>query len=99
MIDTRVNVSRPDGRPEAYDIPVGRTARCVMCSLEGHETRLKRGKVVLCSPIDTADGEAHLVCVEKHVPANIVIFDPVTGLCRDKSGQNTWREDKSVRMN
>jgi hypothetical protein len=93
MTDTRVNVSRPDGRPEAYDVPKNFAASCAMCVEEGHTAKLGYGKLVMCSPIDSSDGQAHLVCVEKHTPANIVIFDPATGLCRDKTGQNVWRED------
>jgi hypothetical protein len=91
--DPRVNVSRPDGRPEAYDLPPEvPDAPCEVCVQEGHTARLPRGKVVIASPIDTSDGQAHCVCIEKHVPDNIVIFDPATGLCRDKSGENVWKE-------
>lgn len=91
MSDPRVMITRPDGRPEAYDIPMA-DAPCEMCIQEGHGHPYPRGKVVLASPIDTNDGQVHTVCVEKHVPDNIVIYDPQSGLCRDKSGQNVWRE-------
>ncbi len=91
--DPRVNVSRPDGRPEAYDLPPHiEESVCEVCCQEGHTARFPRGKVVMASPIDTSDGHLHFVCVEKHVPDNIVIFDPKTGLCRDKTGQNVWKE-------
>lgn len=86
-IDTRVNVSRPDGRPEAYMPPAearisGGTWSCVLC-LPGirHQWR----EVVLCSPIDSSDGQAHIVC-RGHLPDDIVIFDPVTNKTYDKSG-------------
>lgn len=92
-IDPRVMVTRPDGRPEAYDLPANiAEMECEVCMQEGHPAKHPRGKVVMASPIDTSDGHVHFVCVEKHVPGNIVIFDPVTGLCRDKTGQNVWKE-------
>ncbi len=92
-LDPRVVVSRPDGRPEAYDLPehIAESA-CEMCVQEGHPARYPRGKVVMASPIDTSDGRIHFICVEKHLPDNAVIFDPVTGMCRDKAGQNVWKE-------
>ena len=43
--------------------------------------------------IDSSDGNAHLICVG-HLPKNIVIFDPVTGVCRNRDGSYTWREDE-----
>lgn len=91
--DPRVIVSRPDGRPEAYDLPANLSEmECELCLLDGHATKHPRGKVVMVSPIDASDGRVHFACVEKHVPDNIVIFDPVTGTCRDKTGQNVWKE-------
>lgn len=91
--DPRTMVTRPDGRPEAYDLPTNIfEMECEVCMQEGHRAKHPRGKVVMASPIDTNDGHVHFVCVEKHVPANIVIFDPATGTCRDKTGQNVWKE-------
>jgi hypothetical protein len=84
---------RPDGRPEAYDLPIEvEGAPCEACAAEGHTARLPRGKVVMASPVDMVDGLPHCMCIERHVPDNIVIFDPATGFCRDKSGDNVWRE-------
>lgn len=87
-------VSRPDGRPEAYDPPEGfDDSPCALCVEEGKVgVRYKRGEIVMASPIDSSDGNAHLVCIG-HLPKNIVIFDPVTGVCRNRDGSHTWRED------
>ena len=88
-------VSRPDGRPEAYDPPEGFTdSPCALCVQEGKTgVRYSRGEIVMASPIDSSDGNAHLVCIG-HLPKNIVIFDPVTGVCRNRDGSYTWREDE-----
>jgi hypothetical protein len=92
--DTRVVVSRPDGRPEAYDIPPGQAPMpCALCAAEGKiGVRYNPGEIVMASPIDANDGNAHLVCLG-HLPKNIVIFDPVSGTCRNRDGSHTWRED------
>lgn len=90
----KTNVSRPDGRREAYDAPVdaGGSA-CAMCVYEGKiGLRYNRGEIVMMSPLDSSDGQAHLVCLG-HLPRDIVIFDPVTGVCRNRDGSHTWRED------
>lgn len=86
-------VSRPDGRPEAYDPPLGFSgAACAMCVHEGKlGLRYVRGEIVMMSPIDSSDGQAHLVC-RGHLPKNIVIYDPVTNVCRNRDGSHTWTE-------
>ena len=90
-----VIVNRPDGRPEAYDPPEDFVdGSCAMCVHEKkYGLRYKRGEIVMMSPIDSSDGLAHLVCLG-HLPKNIVIFDPVTGTCRNRDGSYTWREDE-----
>ena len=40
-------------------------------------------------PEDMSDGKLHLRCLA-HCPDDIVIYDPVTQKCRDKSGDNVW---------
>jgi len=87
--DPRVPLDRPDGRPECYEInvPEGHEGiPCWNCVLEKNSTRYRQGEIFLASPIDSADGAAHPVC-KKHLPANIVIFDPVTKLCRNRDGE------------
>jgi hypothetical protein len=85
------NISRPDGRPEGYDLRAG-SATCIFCQFDGHASALPRGKVVMMPPHLFGDDKPHFVCIEKHVPDDIVIFDPETGKCRDKSGENEWKE-------
>lgn len=91
--DTRVVVSRPDGRPEAYDIPSNQAPMpCALCAEEGKiGIRYKPGEIVMSSPIDAADGQAHLVCLG-HLPENIVIYNPETNTCRNRDGSYTWKE-------
>ena len=91
----RVDVSRPDGRPEAYDAPKGSTGlTCILCVEENKfGVRYNAGEIFMCSPADSSDGQAHLVCMG-HVPENIVIYNPETGLCRSKDGSDVWRENE-----
>jgi len=93
MKDPRVVVTRPDGRPEAYDcLPENTRVGCISCvGTERASATYGHGEVFMCSPIDSSDGNAHWVCLD-HLPDNVVIYDPATDMCRDKSGQNTWRE-------
>lgn len=92
--DPRVNVSRPDGRPEAYMPPKGARGgvfACALCSFQGKVgIRYKWDEVVMTSPIDSDDGQAHIVCLP-HTPDNLVIYDPETNKCHDKHG-NEWEE-------
>lgn len=99
--DPRVNVTRPDGRPEAYDIAPepgsagedgNYTSTCALCQqTENHNKVYGKGQIFMCSPIDASDGQAHMICLN-HLPDNVVIYDPATDTCRDKTGQNVWRE-------
>lgn len=86
---------RPDGRPEAYDIPKGAKHYCQMCILDGHTALHDSGKIVIMPGHNFDDGESRVVCIEKHCPDNVVIYNPATGLCRDKKGENVWREGGS----
>lgn len=97
--DPRVNVQRADGRPEAYDLPVLPDSQGYLCTAcantENHAKLYPSGQIVMVSPIDTADG-THNFCCLAHLPDNVVIYDPVSNLCRDKTGQNVWREGGDV---
>lgn len=96
MLDPRVPLARPDGRPEVYVIAVPDTSEgvpCWNCVLEKDSTRYRQDEVFLCSPIDSADGAAHPVCL-KHLPVNAVIYDPTTDLCRSRDGRSVWHEGK-----
>lgn len=91
--DPRTIINRPDGRPEAYDcLPENTKVGCIAC-LGTLRERLVYGKgeAFMVSPIDAGDGNAHWACLY-HLPDNVVIYDPATNLCRDKTGQNVWEE-------
>ena len=45
----------------------------------------------MTSPINTPNGQSNFVCKE-HLPENVVIYSPFDDTCRDKSGQNVWKE-------
>ncbi|MBA3548815.1 MAG: hypothetical protein H0T76_20220 [Nannocystis sp.] len=83
---------RADGRPEGYDIPQGLWIQCHSCLAEGREERYPWGKVVMMPGHLFEDGGERLMCVETHVPHDIVIYNPKTNECRDKSGENVWTE-------
>ena len=92
--DPRVVVTRPDGRPEVYDLPTPAsfTSLCMACQgTERAPMQHPKGRIFMCSPIDSSDGNSHFVCID-HLPGNVVIYDPVSDMCRDKTGQNVWRE-------
>lgn len=91
--DTRVIINRPDGRPEAYDcLPANVAVGCIACvgTLTSHLV-YRKGEAFMVSPIDAADGNAHWCCL-RHLPDNVVIYDPKTNQCRDKTGENVWVE-------
>lgn len=88
-------LSRPDGRPEAYAVPKldgsGKSGYgCAVCNGQGLDTFHPADKVAMLSPMDTQTGEAEFLCVQ-HLPSNVVIYDPLSDLCRDLDG-NEWTE-------
>lgn len=91
--DPRVIINRPDGRPEVYDcLPPNTAVGCIACAAEGRTDLVyRKGEAFMTSPIDSTDGNAHWACL-RHLPDNVVIYDPQTNQCRDKTGQNVWIE-------
>lgn len=86
---------REDGRPEVYDTPADFRGKCVVCihkSAESVVPEKSQGEIFMGSPVDFADGAAHLICKDC-LPDDVVIFDPVSNMCRDKTGQNVWTEE------
>lgn len=87
---------RPDGRPEAYDIPPRAVHPCIACMSEKKFAEYPYGEVFMVNPNDnpTNSGtECHL-CREhmKLFLPNVVIVNPALGFqCRDLAGK-TWRE-------
>lgn len=48
------------------------------------------------SPVLGPDGlpdQAIYYLCKAHTPDNAVIYDPISNLCHDKSGVNSWSED------
>lgn len=84
---------RPDGRPEVYDIPPGTDVQCEISRAHGIPAKFKEGEIVMTSPADSSDGKPHFVHTS-YLPENVVIYNPKTGTCRNKSGDHEWREDK-----
>lgn len=93
-------LARPDGRPEVYEVVAhgggaGHGYACFVCESQGHHgRRFDAGQIFMTSPINTPGGQSSMCCLE-HLPENVVIFDPNTMKCRDKSGQNVWEEKPS----
>lgn len=79
-------LSRPDGRPEAYDIPPGTQVKCEISGVDGTE-----GQVVMLSPVDCSDGRPHFIATQ-YLPDNVVIFNPASNKCRNKAGDHEWEE-------
>lgn len=93
---TLAELQRPDGRPEVYDVPEVPNSEgyaCFICKSQGHAARRfhKTGEIFMTSPINTPNGQSNFVCKE-HLPENVVIYSPFDDTCRDKSGQNVWKE-------
>lgn len=91
--DPRIIVTRPDGRPEAYDnIPEGVKVQCEPCKGTLRDLlRYGPGEAFMVSPIDSANGQPCFCCLH-HLPENVVIFKPSTNQCRSKDGQTVWEE-------
>lgn len=89
--------ARPDKRPLYFDINAGDRVECYHCLKAGlkgifHEHR----RAVMSDPANPPAGEPKgdmfTICVN-HLPDDAVIFNPVTGHCRNKSGDHTWTPD------
>lgn len=91
---------RPDGRMEVYDVgktPDGKGYECFWCSHhpEKKDRRYEPPNVFFCSPINAPDAQAKFICID-HCPDNVVIYNPATNKCRDKTGQNVWEENQAA---
>lgn len=97
-------IQRSDGRPEVYDVPPNETpGACHVCIAEGRiGMRYKPGEIFLARTktrkiIETVipgapeAGAFRSVC-KGHVPKNVVIYNPTTGVCRNRDGSYEWRE-------
>lgn len=90
--------ARADGRPLYFDISEGDQVVCFYCEknqLKG--VKHGRRKAFMNDPANSPENDKsiHTVC-QHHLPDDAVIYDPTTNLCRDKSGQNEWMEDKPI---
>jgi hypothetical protein len=87
---------RPDGRMEVYDVPPapdGSGYECFWCSVHPKDAhkRYQANEIFVASPINAPDALAKFICVD-HCPPDVVIYDPRSKTCRDKTGTNVWRE-------
>lgn len=95
-----VSKARADGRPQFYDIMAEDRVQCVKCLGFGNCAQYGRGEAVMNDPANspmmkpgtqTPDGGVYTICIH-HLPDDAVIFDPITDECRNKAGDNTWKE-------
>jgi hypothetical protein len=96
MSDKPTSTVREDGRPEVYCVPLAENKlNCVLCSAmqPKNPPQYDYGQIFMTNPHDSSDGAAHLVC-HGHLPEDAVIFDPKTGMCRNKKGDVTWDGSK-----
>lgn len=94
--------ARPDGRLLYFDLPdPAFRVPCHFCAKGlGLGTAYTRGQAYMNdpanSPVNGSDGlpdqSIYYVC-KHHTPENVVIYDPLTGECHNKSGTEVWRED------
>lgn len=97
----RMPPARPDGRPLYFDLPPPSLVPCHFCATGlSLGAAYKRGEAYMNDPANSpvlgADGQPdesiYYVC-KHHAPENVVIYDPLTGECHNKSGTEVWRED------
>jgi hypothetical protein len=91
-----LNYERADGRPEVY-VPgphsMGGKYKCFACNQEGHVTRdHDADNIFLVAPLNAPNNAVGGMICKQHLPDDVVIYDPRTDMCRDKSGDNSWRE-------
>jgi hypothetical protein len=93
---TATSTVRADGRPEVYACPPGvvREYTCLICDhTKVLDVKYTGSESFMTHPEDSEDGEPHILC-HHHLPDNVVIYDPRTNKCSNKSGTNTWKESK-----
>lgn len=85
--------ARPDGRPQYYDIAEGDRVQCYVCMKNGVAAQHKQGEGFMADPANSPanDGGVYTIC-HAHLPDNAVIYNNVTGMCRNKAGDNNWKE-------
>lgn len=74
--------------------------QCVKSMAEGIDAQFGRGEAFMNDPANSPvidrktrkpDGGVYTIC-KAYLPENAVIYDPMTGQCRNKSGDHTWVE-------
>lgn len=83
--------ARADGRPLYFDIVPGSKVSCYYTNKLGLSMTYGYRHAVMNDPANSPDhdGSAHTMSIHK-VPDDAVIFDPSTGVCRDKAGKEFW---------
>lgn len=87
--------ARADGRPLYFDIQEGFRVPCYYALKNGLKgVSFRRGEAVMNDPANSpaGDGAVHTISVA-HLPKDAVIYDPITGMCRNKDGTESWREE------
>lgn len=86
--------ARSDGRPLYFDIEEGSKVPCYYALRNGLTILFGRGHAVMNDPANSPDGDGSIHTISiPHLPEDAVIFDPKTGICRNKAGTESWRED------
>lgn len=87
--------ARADLRPQFYDLTGEEKVQCLVCLRNGITAAYGRGQAFMSDPANpppsASVGDAHMVC-HGHIPENSVIFDPMGGECRNKAGDESWKE-------
>lgn len=89
----RMPPARRDGRPLYYGVAPGDRVQCVTCMKSGVEHQYGRDEAFLNDPANSpeGDGATYAVCFAR-LPDNAVIYGPMDGTCRTKSGDSSWTE-------
>lgn len=96
MDDEKPNLARLDGRPEGYVVPriPGQLYECTVCKANGRPgARHKSRDTLMFSAEAMISEQAEFVCRD-HWPEDTVIFNPLTGQCSDRQG-NEWDGTKA----
>jgi hypothetical protein len=94
-VEPKLAPAREDGRPLFYDISPGDRMQCVCCLTEGITAQYSLNEGFMNdpanSPVVGEPGAVFTIC-RGHLPENAVIYNPKDMTCRNKAGDNVWKE-------